>query len=117
MIYRNDGVYYSAIPFIDSLAAENLRYKAKELAATIINDTEQERNDFFCVLDSAGYRQSAFPLVHSLVFDDIIWKNIGVSHENTTIYPIESMTWSGLFYFYRPEDPNVYGTNGMGLDE
>lgn len=27
------------------------------------------------------------------------------------------MTWSGLFYFYRPEDTNVYGTNGMGLDE
>lgn len=26
------------------------------------------------------------------------------------------MTWSGLFYFYRPEDPNVYGTN-MGLEE
>ncbi|MDE6289021.1 MAG: hypothetical protein K2M00_09590 [Muribaculaceae bacterium] len=117
MIYRNDGIYYSAIPFIDSLANENLRYMARIIATTIINDTEQERNDFFSVLDSAGYRESAFPLVHSLVFDDIIWKNIGVSHENTTICPVDSMTWSGVFYFYRPEDSNVYGTNGMGLDE
>lgn len=117
MIYRDNGIYYSSIPFIDSLAIENLRHKAKELALSIINDTEQERNVFFSVLDSAGYRQSAFPLVHSLVFDDIIWKNIEVSPENSTICPVDSMTWSGVFYFYRPEDSNIYGTNGMGLDD
>lgn len=117
MIYRNDGVYYSAIPFIDSPATENLRYKAKELATNIINDTEQERNVFFSVLDSTGYRPSAFPLVHSLVFDDIIWENIEVSPENSTICTVDSMTWSGLFYFYRPENLDVYGTNGMGLGE
>lgn len=117
MIYRDNGIYYSAIPFIDSLATENLRHKAKELAAAIINDTEQERNVFFSVLDSAGYRESAFPLVHSFVFDDIIWANIGVSKENSTIYPVDSMTWSGVFYFSRPEDSNIYGTNGMGLDD
>lgn len=117
MIYQDNGIYYSSIPFIDSLATENLRFKAKELAAAIINDTEQERKNFFSILDGAGYRASAFPLVHSLVFDDIIWKNMGVSHENTTICTVDSMTWSGLFYFSRPEDSNVYGTNGMGLDE
>ena len=27
------------------------------------------------------------------------------------------MTWSGVFYYYRPEDSDVYGTNGMGLDD
>lgn len=117
MIYHNDGVYYSAIPFIDSLATENLRYKAKELATNIINDTEQERKVFFSVLDSTSYRQWAFPLVHSLVFDDIIWENIDVSPKNSTICPVDSMTWSGLFYFYRPDDSDVYGTNGMGLGE
>lgn len=117
MIYRNDGVYYSAIPFIDSMATENLRFKAKEIATAIINDTKQERNKFFSVLDAAGYRESAFPLVHSYVFDDIIWENIGVNQENSTICQADSMTWSGLFYFYRPEDSNVYGTNGMGLNE
>ncbi len=117
MIYRNDGVYYSAIPFIDTMATENLRLKAKEIAAAILNDTEQERDNFFSVLDSAGYRESAFPLVHSYVFDDIIWENIGVNQENSTICHTDSMTWSGLFYFYRPEDANVYGTNGMGLNE
>lgn len=117
MIYRDNGIYYSAIPFIDSLATETLRYKAKELAAAIINDTERERNVFFSVLDSEGYRESAFPLVHSLVFDDVIWNNIEVSPEKATVCHVDSMTWKGLFYFYRPEDSNVYGTNGMGLDE
>lgn len=117
MIYRDNGIYYSAIPFIDSLATETLRYKAKELAAAIINDTERERNVFFSVLDSEGYRESAFPLVHSLVFDDVIWNNIEVSPEKATVCHVDSMTWNGLFYFYRPEDSNVYGTNGMGLDE
>ncbi len=117
MIYRTEGVYYSAIPFFDSLATENLRDKARILATNIIDNTERERNLFLSVLDRAGYRESAFPLVHSLVFDDIIWENIGVSKENTTICPVDGMTWSGLFYFYRPEDPNVYGTNGMGLGE
>ena len=117
MIYRSDDMYFSAIPFIDSLATENLRYKAKELATNIIKDTEQERNTFFTVLDSMGYKESAFPLVHSYVFDDIIWGHIGVNQENSTIFHTDSMTWNGLFYFYRPEDSNVYGTNGMGLDE
>lgn len=117
MLYCNNGVYYSAIPFIDSLATQGLRYKAKELAAAIINDTEQERKNFFSVLDRAGYRASAFPLVHSYVFDDVIWNNIGVNQENSTICHTDSMTWRGLFYFYRPEDSNVYGTNGMRLNE
>lgn len=117
MIYQTDGVYYSAIPFIDSLATTNLRDKAKIIAANIINDSNKERNNFFSVLDSAGYRESAFALVHSLVFDDIIWKNIGVSPENSTIYPVDSMTWSGLFYFYRPASEDTYGTNGMGLGD
>lgn len=117
MIYRNDGVYYSAIPFIDSLATEKLRGEAKALATSIINDTRQERDAFFSVLDSTGYRDSAFPLVHSLVFDDIIWEHIGVTQENSTICPTDSMTWSGIYYFYRPEDSDVYGTNGMGLGD
>ena len=117
MIYRAEGVYYSAIPFIDSLATENLRNKAKVMATSIINDTQQEMNSFFSVLDSAGYRKSAFPLVHSLVFDDIIWKNIDVTQQNATIWPTDSMTWSGVFYFYRPEYSDVYGTNGMGLGD
>lgn len=117
MVYRTDDIYYSAIPFIDSLATENLRDKAKILASNIINDTQQEMNTFFSVLDSTGYRESAFPLIHSLVFDDIIWGNIGVSKENSTICPVDSMTWSGLFYFYRPEESDIYGTNGMRLGE
>lgn len=117
MIYRTDDVYYSAIPFIDSLATENLRAEAKILAASIINETEQEMDTFFSVLNSSGYNESAFPLVHSFIFDDVIWENIGVNHENSTICPADSMTWSGVFYFYRPEDSNVYGTNGMRLDE
>ncbi len=117
MMYRTDGVYYSAIPFIDSLATDNLRDKAQIIAAKIINDSQLERNHFFAVLDSAGYRPSAFALVHSLVFDDIIWENIGVSSENSTICPIDGMTWSGIFYYYRPESADVYGTNGMGLGD
>lgn len=117
MIYSNDDIYYSAIPFIDSIATESLRNEAKIIAENIINDTERERNDFFSTLDSTGYRKSAFPLVHSLVFDDIIWKNIGVTPENSTISPVDSMTWNGLFYYYRPEVADVYGTNGMRLDD
>lgn len=117
MIYRADGVYYSAIPFIDSLATENLRANARILADDIINDTRREMNAFLSVLDSAGYRESAFPLVHSLVFDDFIWKNIGVTMENSTICPADEMTWKGLYYFYRPEVSDVYGTNGMGLGD
>jgi len=117
MIYHIDGVYYSAVPFLDSLATENIRTKAKLLATIIIDETKQERDAFFDLLDSSGYRESAFPLVHSLVFDDIIWKNIDVSYENSTICPSDSMTWSGVYYFYRPEDPNVYGTNGMELGD
>lgn len=117
MIYHTDGVYYSAIPFIDSLATENLRTKAKILATSIIDETKQERDIFFAVLDSTGFRGSAFPLVHSLVFDDIIWKNIDVTKENSTICRTDSMTWSGIYYFYRPEYSDVYGTNGMGLGE
>ncbi|MDE5608388.1 MAG: hypothetical protein K2I64_05605 [Muribaculaceae bacterium] len=115
MIYNADGIYYSAVPFIDSLATENLRAKATLLAKNIIDDTQPEMNRFLSILDSAGYRQSAFPLVHSLVFDDIIWKYIGVTHEKATICPADSMTWSGVFYYYQPEDPDIYGTNGIGL--
>lgn len=117
MIYSNNGVYYSAIPFIDSLATEKLRDKAKILAMDIINDTRPESDVFISVLDSTGFRDSAFPLVHSLVFDDIIWKHLGVTPENSTICPTDSMTWSGIYYFYRPEDSDVYGTNGMGLGD
>ncbi len=117
MIYRKDDVYYSAIPFIDSIATEALREKAKILAASIINDTGKERDYFLSVLDSAGYRNSAFPLVHSLVFDDVIWNHINVTQENSTICSTDSMTWNGVFYFFRPENPIVYGTNGRGLGE
>lgn len=117
MVYKKDDVYYSAIPFIDSVATEKLRAEAKLLAARIINDTRQEREAFFTVLDSAGYRDSAFPLVHSFVFDDIIWEHIGVTQKISTIHPTDSMTWSGIFYFYRPENLYQYGTNGVGLGD
>lgn len=117
MIYNENGIYHSAIPLIDSAATEKLRDRARIVAAHIINDTEKERTAFMSVLDSTGYRKSAFPLVHSLVFDDMIWAYINVTKDNSTICHTDSMTWSGLFYFYRPEDANVYGTNGLGLGE
>lgn len=117
MVYCKDGNYYSAIPFIDSLAIGNLRDKALSLAENIINDTKPEMQAFLSTLDKAGYRESAFPLVHSLVFDDIIWDYLNVSPENATINPVDSMTWRGVFYFYRPEVDTQYGTNGMGLGD
>ncbi len=116
MIYRNNNLYYSAIPFIDSLAMNSLRQKASEMAKKIIDGTKPERESFMAVLDSTGYHRSAFALVHSLVFDDTIWDNINVSQENSTIWSTDSMTWKGVFYFYRPEGNNQYGTNGIKLD-
>ncbi len=117
MIYSNQGIYYSAIPFIDSLATYKINDLAKQIAANIINNTGLERERFFEVLDSAGLRQSAFPVVHSFIFDDIIWDKIGVSQEKSTICRTDSMTWSGLYYFYRPETSEVYGTNGVRLSD
>lgn len=117
MIYLDDDRYHSAIPFIDSLAANSLRSRAAALAESMIGETRPEMEAFLSTLDRTGYRASAFSLVHSLVFDDIIWKNIRVSQENSTICSTDSMTWSGVFYFYRPEEPDTYGTNGMGLGD
>lgn len=117
MIYNRNEIYYSAIPFIDSLATNHLRDKAKSLAKSIVEDTQEEMDVFFNVLNSKSCKESAFPLVHSLVFDDIIWNYLNVSKENTTICPADSMSWTGLFYFCRPEHSYNYGTNGMRLGD
>ncbi|MDE6396760.1 MAG: hypothetical protein K2K84_05775, partial [Muribaculaceae bacterium] len=117
MIYNDNGTYFSAIPFMDTAAVNNLREKARDLARRIIDGTQPEMKSFLSVLDSSGYGESAFALVHSLVFDDLIWKKLNVSHENATIHPTDSMTWKGTFYFYRPETPGQYGTNGVGLSD
>lgn len=118
MIYCKDGIYHSAIPFIDSIATNNLRENALSIAKCIIDETEPDIKTFLSTLDSEGYKTSAFPLVHSLVFDDIIWQHIGVSQENTTICPTDSMTWEGVYYFFRPEkSDDTYGTNGIKLNE
>ncbi|MDE6859609.1 MAG: hypothetical protein K2J65_04260 [Duncaniella sp.] len=117
MIYRKDDKYYSAIPFIDSLATDKLRIMAHALAENIIEDTKPEMQKFFSTLDNAGCKEYAFPLVHSLVFDDIIWKHLGVSCDNATVCPTDSMSWNGIFYFFRPEGTDTYGTNGIRLND
>lgn len=117
MIYRKRGRYHSAIPFIDSLAANNLRGRAAALAERMVGETRPQMKAFLSALDRAGCTKSAFSLVHSLVFDDLIWRSIGVSKENSTVCSVDGMTWSGTFYFYRPVVSGVYGTNGMGLDD
>lgn len=117
MVYQADDMYYSAIPFVDSLAMDNLRKQASILAGHIIEDTRPEMQSFLSVLDRTGFKESAFALAHSLVFDDLIWGEIGVSMENATIWNTDSMTWSGLFYFFRPERTVEYGTNGLGLGD
>ncbi len=116
MVYCNNGEYHSAIPFIDSIAMNSLRTQANLMAKNIIEDTRPQMQVFLATLDSVGYRASAFPLVHSLVFDDIIWGHLNGSQQNSTICHTDSMTWNGVFYFFRPEI-EVYGTNGMGLGD
>lgn len=115
MIYQDNGICYSAIPFLDTLAVNHLRDKARKLAKRIIDETQPEMKSFLSTLDTAGYSESAFALTHSLVFDDLIWNNLNVSMENATIHPTDSMTWNGVYYFFRPEATDKYGTNGIGL--
>lgn len=117
MIYRDNNIYHSAIPFIDSLATDKLRDKASSMAKTIIDETRPELMSFLSALDKAGHIKSAYTLVHSLVFDDIIWEYIDVSPEKANVIQTDSMTWCEVFYFYRPEVATQYGTNGLGLGE
>lgn len=117
MLYRHNNVYYSAIPCIDSIATVGLRLKAENIIQRISEDTYNELEYFLITLENAGYSQSAFALVHSLVFDDLIWKHLGVNHNNSTICHTDSMTWSGTLYFFYPDEGAVYGTNGIGIDE
>ena len=117
MIYPSDGKYRSAVPFIDSVAIADIREKARFLAQNIVEDTRPEMNSFMATLDAAGVCESAFPLVHSLVFDGITWDHLDVSHESATICQTDSMSWNGLFYFFRPEAPDIYGTNGISLGD
>lgn len=117
MIYRKNNEYYSSIPFIDSLAVKKLRKQASDIAIGIIDAARPELEDYLFTLDSAGKGASAFSLVHSLVFDDLVWKYLGVSTEKATIHPVESMNWNGVYYFYRPARDDNYGTNGIRLDD
>lgn len=115
MIYSKNDAYHSAVPFIDSVAMTRVREKAKIMAKKIVEDTKPEMQSFMATLDNTGFRESAFPLVHSLVFDGITWNHLNVSHNTATIAPTDSMSWNGIYYFFRPEGPATYGTNGISI--
>lgn len=115
MIYSKNDAYNSAVPFIDSVAMTNVREKARIMAQEIVEDTRPEMKSFLATLDDVGFRASAFPLVHSLVFDGITWNHLNVSQEMATIAPTDGMSWNGVYYFFRPESHATYGTNGIGI--
>ncbi len=117
MIYPEGNVFRSAIPFIDSVALSSVRDKASLIAQAIMNETRPEMQAFMATLDDTGFHSWAFPLAHSLVLDGDTWEHIGVSQESATIYPTEDMSWNGVYYFFRPEVPATYGTNGLSLGD
>jgi len=112
LLKKDDGVYKTIIPILDSKQTALLRKQSKLVTNKIYPEIEQECRDLVAFLSKQKRSDNAYSILFSYVLDGLIWRQFekeGIIKERDS-----SGTWSGNYWFLTPKRPvDCGGTNSI----
>lgn len=115
LLKKNDGIYKTVIPILDSKQTSLLRKQSQHVANEIYPEIEQECRELVEFLSKQNRSDNAYSILFSYVLDGLIW---GQFEEEGIIEEMDnSGTWSGNYWFLTPKRPvDCGGTNSVSYD-
>ncbi len=112
LLKKDDGIYKTIIPILDSKQTSLLRKQSQFVANKIYPEIEQECRDLVAFLSKQKRSNNPYSILFSYVLDGLIWRQF--EKEGIIKKRDNSGTWSGNYWFLTPKRPvDCGGTNSL----
>ncbi len=110
LISKANGKWYTTMPIFDEQKTDTIRKMSRQIAESILKETETDFLLFLDVIRENGFERNAFSITFSYLLDGQAWKIIMPDKDELGTHP----TWSGAnWVMFSPREQKV-GTNSYG---